>query len=150
MGYSNNDKFFNDLSHLVHFFDLIVAIVDPKSLSWIDLSQAQERFSLRRSDIERRHLRIYTEADFETRWSGKLGWSENELSSDEATALALIELVQGSEQSRSYWADVFEIDPSTLSKILRGKRQCPQILLANFTNLVEFRGLTGGTKWTGN
>jgi hypothetical protein len=141
MGYVSPAEFFDDLGHLVHFFDLIVVIVDPKSLSWIDLAQAQNQYSSRRSDIERRHLRIYSETDFESRWCAKLGWRNDELSSDEISRHALVDLIHNSEYSNSYWAESLEIDPSTLSKVVRGVRQCPQSLLANFNNLVETHGI---------
>ena len=141
MGYSSADGFFNDLYHLVQFFDLTVAILDPKSLSWIDLAQAQNRYPSRRSDIERRHLRIYTEADFELRWSTKLGWSRDERSSDEISRLALVNLIRTYDYPNSYWAEALEIDPSTLSKVVRGARQCPPSLLENFYNLAECYGM---------
>ena len=141
MGYSSADGFFNDLYHLVQFFDLTVAILDPKSLSWIDLAQAQNRYPSRRSDIERRHLRIYAEADFELRWSAKLGWRRDERSSDEITRLALVKLIRNSDYPNSYWAEALEIDPSTLSKVVRGVRHCPPSLLESFYNLAECYGM---------
>jgi hypothetical protein len=120
-----------------------VGVGAPAAFFDLDRLRAMALLPARRADLGRLHLRVYTRADFVTRWNALFGWEGADAGptprpDDPALSLAAA-MAKAGVSRRALAAGVGE-DPSFLNKVLNGKKPWPAGLLERARAWVEGRG----------
>ena len=134
--------FLDALSGLAAMLDLTVVGLGGGRQEWYSLTemQALARTVDGRQTLNRIHVRIYTEDDHWRRWAKTFGWPEVTSRSASPSAQAprpLASLVRELHIKPAEMAAALGVDPSFLSKVLRGVKSAPKRLMASITKHLE-------------
>lgn len=134
-GYSSTSDFLDDLKTIAELLGLIVASIDQKMFEWRQIDELRGLNTAKPAKAKRQHLRIYSMSNFESRWCSLFGWAANAEHDEQCRSARLASLFARFSYSQSYWARRLQVDPSALSKMIRGKRQCSEELLLRAVSL---------------
>jgi hypothetical protein len=124
------EEFLEDLEALAGKLALIPAGIQRGSQIWLDLSRmtALARTAGNTRQVQDLHLRIYAPSDYLARWNAFFGWEDDRATTVVADdpVLDLHHEMKERRVSQRQLAAGMEVDPSLLSKILRGKKPWPE------------------------
>lgn len=128
------DLFLNDLEFLTCHLNLTVVGLLPGTdpVQWLTLEELRRMADTRAAThlIQRVHVRVYAAADCLNHWQSLFGWPYPNLLLPEVDLNAdLANIVRSTGVAQNALARALEVDPSLLSKILRGQRRCSRGLL---------------------
>lgn len=109
---------------------IITAGFDLRRREWLTIDQIVIKVDFNLRGARALHLRFYTKDDYLERWKKSLSWSDPAARSDVEVPLgaAALSLIRNAQVSRRSVANAIGMDPSTLSKMLNGKRKLPPML----------------------
>lgn len=134
--------FFDDLNSLCERLGLIAVGIRRTDQSMVDLTTMQSLAGEQagRRELEDVHLRVYGPQDFLERWTSLFGFSAMDTSHPigPTAADAMNEELRRLTITQKQLAEGIEVDPSYLSKVLRGKKPLSNSLLAKIrTHLIQ-------------
>ncbi len=131
-GYDRNDlaAFLEDIAALAGPLGLVVVGLDPRSNQWWRLAQLRTMTSTAsgRRALARIHLRVYASDSYVDDWNRHFGWSGSPTEAArplEDQAVVVAGLLERHGLTQAALAEGIGGDPSFVSKILRGRRRCP-------------------------
>ncbi|WP_417739739.1 bifunctional DNA primase/polymerase [Rosistilla oblonga] len=137
-GANSIGRFVDCLASLASKLSLIVVAISPSRGIWLDLDQLRQLVLARPYIAERYHVRIYVEAGHIVRWNELFGWPVcDQLDPvvrpvDYVKGLLAVHRLKQSDVARAVG-----IDPSSLSKILLGKRSFRSSVLDAVQAMIE-------------
>jgi hypothetical protein len=139
-GYSPGQvsAFFADLHALATKLALIPVGIERNSPICLNVPQMSARTASPHgmNTLRRLHLRVYAPADYLDRWNGVFHWDDMESKQNLATdpVLTITSALKAKVVSQRQLAQGMGVDPSLLSKVLRGKRSWPEGWLTRATS----------------